>query len=99
MALLCRQPVPEADTQLSSPFDATNTGRQIGAEKTAVGGFVGESAHCAKTQIDGAGGELTGFEMRSVTQGHDPVEGQARFRAIPVDELVDGVSITPFCVC
>jgi hypothetical protein len=32
---------------------------QVGAEKTAVGGFVGEPTHGAKTQIDGSGGELT----------------------------------------
>jgi hypothetical protein len=99
MALLCRQPVPEADTQLLHPFDATNTGRQIGAEKTAVGRFVGEPAHGAKTQIDGAGGELTGFEMRAIAQDDDPVEGQARFRTIPVNELIDGVTVTPLCVC
>src|SRR5271167_3083673 len=51
------------------------------AEKTTVGGFVGEPAHGAKTQIDGAGSKLTGFEMRAITQDHDPVEGQARLRA------------------
>ncbi len=72
---------------------------QIGAEKTAVGCFVGEAAHGAKTQIDGSGGELTGFEMRAITQDYDPVEGQARFRALPVNELIDGVTITPLCVC
>jgi hypothetical protein len=37
--------------------------------------------------------------MRAIAQDHDPVEGQARFRAIPVNELIDGVTITPLCVC
>jgi len=91
--------VAEPDAQLLHSFDATNTGSQIGAEKTAVGCFVGKPAHGAKTQIDGSGGELTGFEMRAITQDHDPVEGQARFRAVPVNELIDGVTITPLCVC
>jgi hypothetical protein len=95
MALLCRSPVPEAHAQLLHPFDATNTGSQIGAEKTAVGCLVRESAHTAKTQIDCSGSELTGFKVRAVTQNHDPVEGQARFRATPVNELIDGVTITP----
>jgi len=75
------------------------TSLQIGAEETAVGCFVREAAHRAKPQIDGSEGELTGFEMRAITQDHDPVEGQARFRAIPVNELIDGVTITPLCVC
>jgi hypothetical protein len=82
-----------------TPFDATNTGRQIGAEKTAVGRFVGEPAHGAKTQINRAGGEFPGFQMRAIAQDYDPVEGQARFRTIPVNELIDGVTITPLCVC
>jgi hypothetical protein len=44
------------------------------------------------------GGELMGREMRVVAQDHDPVECQARFRTIPVNELIDGVTITPLCV-
>jgi hypothetical protein len=82
-----------------TPFNAANASRKVGAEKTAVGGFVGEPAHSAKTQIDGAGCKLTGFQMRAIPQDHDPVEGQARFRAVPVNELIDGVTITPLCVC
>jgi hypothetical protein len=73
--------------------------RQVGAKKTAVGGFECKPTHSAKTQIDGAGCELTGFQMRVITQDHDPVEGQPRFRAIPVNELIDSVTITPLCVC
>ena len=34
--------------------------------------------------------------MRAIPQDHGPVEGQARFRAIPVNELIDGVTITRF---
>jgi|HubBroStandDraft_6_1064221.scaffolds.fasta_scaffold434183_1 hypothetical protein len=69
---------------------------QVGAEKATVGCFIGEPAHGAKTQIDGSGGELTGFEMRAIAQDHDPVEGQAWFRTIAVDELIDGVTIARF---
>jgi len=68
-------------------------------EKTTVGCLVGQPAHRTKTQIDGSGCELTGFEMRAIAQDHDPVKGQARFRAVPVNELIDGVTITPLCVC
>jgi hypothetical protein len=37
--------------------------------------------------------------MRAVAQDRDPIEHQARFRAIPINELVDGVTIAPLCVC
>src|SRR5258708_38349209 len=56
-------------------------------------------APCAGSQINRARGELTRFEMRAIAQDHDPVEGQAWFRTIPVNELIDGVTITPLCVC
>jgi hypothetical protein len=32
--------------------------------------------------------------MRSIAQHHYSVESQARFRTIPVNELIDGVTIT-----
>jgi hypothetical protein len=80
-------------------LDSTNAGRQIGAEKTAVGRFVGEPAHGAKTQIDTARGELPGLQMRALAPDHYPVEGQARSRTIPVNELIDGVTKNPLCVC
>jgi hypothetical protein len=52
MALLCRQPVSEANAQFLHTFDATNTGSQVAAEKTAVGRFICEPAHSAKAQIE-----------------------------------------------
>jgi hypothetical protein len=99
MALLCRQPAPEPHAQLLHPFNPANAGRQVGAEKSAVGRFVCESAHITKTQIDCARCELTGFEMRTIAQNHYPVERQARFRAIPVNELLNGMTIAPLCIC
>jgi transposase len=42
-----------------------NTSHQVRTEKTAVGRFVGEPAHGAKTQIHRAGSELPGFQMRA----------------------------------
>ena len=38
--------------------------------------------------------ELTGFEMRPIAQDDYSVERQARFRTIPVNEFIDGVTIT-----
>jgi hypothetical protein len=41
---------------------------------------------------------VTGFEMRPIAQDHNSVESQARFRTIPVNECIDGVTITPLGV-
>src|SRR5215471_12928110 len=94
MALLCRQPVPETHAQLLDAFHSANASSKVGTEQTAIGSFICQSAHRAKTQIDCARRELAGFEMRSITQDHYSVERQARFRTIPVNELIDGVTIT-----
>jgi hypothetical protein len=36
--------------------------------------------------------------MRPIAQHHYSVESQARFRTIPVNEFIDGVTITPLGV-
>jgi hypothetical protein len=36
--------------------------------------------------------------MRPIAQHYNSVESQARFRTIPVNELIDGVTITPLGV-
>ena len=41
---------------------------------------------------------MTGFEMRPIAQHCNSVESQARFRTIPVNEFIDGVTITPLGV-
>jgi hypothetical protein len=95
LTLLCRQPVSEADSQLFHALDAANPSRKVSIEEAAVGCLVGETPHRAKAQVDRTGRELTGFEMRAVAQNNSPIERQARFRTIPVDEFVDGVTVSP----
>ena len=48
-ALLRGQPIAEAQSQLLPAFNTANARRQIGAEETAVGGLVGETAHGTET--------------------------------------------------
>src|SRR3984893_3470927 len=94
LALLRGQPIAKAHSQLLHALNAANTSRQIGAEETAVGGLVCKPAHGTETEIDGARRKLTGFEMRPIAQHYNSVESQARFRTIPVNEFIDGVTIT-----
>ena len=44
------------------------------------------------------GAEETAVGGRPIAQHHYSVESQARFRTIPVNELIDGVTITPLRV-
>jgi len=94
MTLLRREPVPETHAQFLDALNPANASGGIGTEQTAVGSFICESAYYAKAQIDCARCELTGFEMRSIAQHYYPVKRQARFRTVPVNEFIDGVTIT-----
>jgi hypothetical protein len=38
-------------------------------------------------------GQMSRFQVDAIADDHDAVEGQPRFRAIPGDELVDGILI------
>jgi hypothetical protein len=48
MALFCREPIPEAHTQLLDAFHAANAGGRVRTEQTAIRSFVCESAHSAE---------------------------------------------------
>jgi hypothetical protein len=43
--------------------------------------------------VDGIGGQTPRFQVHAVANDHDAVESQSRFRAVPGDELVDGVLV------
>jgi hypothetical protein len=98
--LVAASPYPRQIQNLGAPAGFIEAGASdFFAPRGCVHGrFICKPANSAKTQIDRAGGELKGFEMRAITQDHDPVEGQARFRAIPINEHIDGVTISPLCV-
>jgi hypothetical protein len=66
LALRYSQPIAEAHSQLLDAFDAANTRRQVGTEETAIGGLVCKTAYRAEAQVDSAGCQLAGFEMRTV---------------------------------
>ena len=54
-----------------------------------------QPAYGSEVLVDGAGGQTARFHMHSVTHDHDAVECEARFRAVPGRELLDGVFINP----
>jgi hypothetical protein len=61
------------------------------------------AAHSSSATLTQAGigtvrvcrGQTAGFQVHTVTHDLDAIERQARFRAVPGDELVDGVLINP----
>jgi len=42
--------------------------------------------------------EQASFKIAAIAENHRSVQGQARFRAIPIDELVNGMTISALTV-
>ena len=74
-------------------FDPPDSSRKVGTQEPAIRRFVGESANGSKPQVDSGGGILSLFEVDPVARHHGLVEGEAGFRAVPVDEFTDRMVI------
>jgi hypothetical protein len=88
---------PEATTEQNrdhgvvtpATYILTAERRKARTQKAAIRSFIGGSASVGKPQVDSGGGILGLFEPDPVARHHGPVEGEAGFRAVPVDELTD----------
>jgi hypothetical protein len=97
-ALLNSQPVAQAHAQIPDPPDATNPSGEIGAQQTGVGCLIGETPNGAQAQIDGSRGKEAGLKVAAIAENHRSVQGQSRFRAVPIDELIDRVAVSALAV-
>jgi hypothetical protein len=54
VALFSRQPVPQANTELSDAFDPANPSSEVSAEEATISGFVRESAYRTEPEVNRA---------------------------------------------
>ena len=54
---------------------------------------MGQPANCRELLVDGIRGQTSSFQVHAVANDYDAVERQAGFRAVPGDELIDGVLV------
>ena len=92
--LFRRQPVAEADADAVDPFHAAGARGQFRAEEASIGGLVRDPADGRETQVDRGGCVLALLEVNAVPQDHRAVEREAGLRAVPLDELPDGVIVS-----
>jgi hypothetical protein len=98
LALVGRQPVAKAHTELFDALHSPYPGCQVGAEKAAICSFVCETPDCSKSKVDGARGKIARLQMHPVPDDHRLAERQPRFRAIPFHEFVDRMPVTALSV-
>ena len=92
-SLFSRQPVAKANAQFFRSPDPAYARCEFRAQQPKVGRLVSETAHRCESDVDGSWCQLASLEVDSVAGYHALVEGEARFRAIPTNELVDGMVI------
>ena len=77
--LLCREPVPDTDSNPADPFDAADSGGQFWTEQSEMGGLVGDPPNGRQVQIDRCWCVLFLFEIDPVSEDHGAIEREARF--------------------
>jgi len=91
--LLCAQPIAGPESELFDSLDAANPRSQLGTQQASVGGFVSQATNRSELLVDGVGGQMPRFQVQAIAHNDDSVKGQPRLRAVPGDELVDGVLV------
>jgi len=67
----------------------------IWTQKPTVRGLIPEPPNRRKAEVDGGRGVVRLFEADPVAGDYGPVESEPGLRAVPVNELADGVIIRP----
>jgi hypothetical protein len=92
-SLLRREPAPQADPESAHALNPSNAGRQLRTEQPRIGRLVGHPAHRRESQVDRGRGIVSLFEVDPIAEHDRAVEREARLRAIPGDELPDGMVV------
>ena len=87
------QPFPEAYTDPPHALHPANTGRQLRAQKTGVGGLVRHAANSGQPKIDRRRRVSALFEVDPVMEHNGAIEREPGLRAVPRHELPDGVVV------
>jgi hypothetical protein len=69
-------------------------GGQLGTEQARVGAFVSEPTPGCKLLVDGGGGgQVPRFQVRTIVNDDEAIEGQPRLGTVASNELIDGVLV------
>jgi hypothetical protein len=93
--LFSREPATETNAEVLRPFDPPNATSEIRAEQAGIRGLVCQASDGREPAIDRAWRKLTRFQVNSIARDDGFVKRESRFGAVPSDELVYCVSVSP----
>jgi hypothetical protein len=92
--LLCAQPIAGSESELLHSFGAANPrAANSGLSKPASAASFSEAPHGCKLLVDGGGGQVPRFQVHTIVNDDDAIEGQPRLGTVPSNELIDGVLV------
>ena len=93
VGLFSSQPVPKPNTGPPHAFHRRDACRRFRTQETDVGRLVRHTPNRGEPKIDRGRRIPTLFEVNPVPEHNCAVEGEARLRAVPRDELANGVIV------
>jgi hypothetical protein len=89
------QPISQADADAAHAFHAADACSKFRTEKAGVSSLVRDPTDCRETQVDRGRRVVSLLKVNAVAEDDGAIERQAGFRAVPRDELADGMVIGP----
>ena len=91
--MFARQPVTEAHAMLFRSFHPADSGGQIRTQQPGICRFVRQSPNRREPKVDGRCSVVLLFQIDAIASDDGPVESEPRLRAIPVNEVANGVVV------
>jgi hypothetical protein len=93
-SLINGEPIAEADGVAFRPLHPADSSCEVWAQQAAISGLVCKAPYGCQSSVNRVGCELARLQVNSIASHDSLVEGQPWFRAIPLDEFVNGMAIT-----
>jgi hypothetical protein len=93
LALIRSQPIPDPGSQPLRTLHPSYACRQLGTQEAGIRRLISKPSNDGKPNVDCRRSEIPLFEEEPVPKHHGSIEREPRFRTVPPDELIDGVSI------
>ena len=92
-ALIRCQPVSNPYSEPLCPLRSANARRQLRAQQTGVRRLIRKSPDGGEPNVDCRWSQIFLLQEEPIPKYNGPIEREARFGAVPPDELIDGVAV------